>query len=82
MTTTGQARPRSGSSFVTAFEKWFQANYAENITAGARYLMRCAATGPSNSVVWDYLQLAAPTGQYTADAFKDAARIILQKKAK
>lgn len=67
---------------MTAFEKWFQANFAENITAGVRYLMRCAATGPADSVIWDYLQIAAPGGRYTQESFQDVAMLILQKKAK
>lgn len=64
---------------MSAFEKWFHINFKENIPAGAQYLYQCAAEGPADSIVWQWLD---KTGDktYSVETFVKAAKLILEEK--
>lgn len=65
-----------GVDEMSAFEKWFTLNFKENIEVGADYIVHCCAHGPSDSVVWDYLDKTGDR-QYTRETFIKAAKIIM-----
>lgn len=64
---------------MSAFEKWFQREFAEHPDSGAEYLYNCCVLGGQESVVWDWL---GKTGHktYTKETFVKAAHLILELK--
>ena len=64
---------------MSAFEKWFQINFRENVTEGAQHLFECCRDGGSDSVAWDWLDKTGDK-QFSNETFIKAAKLILEEK--
>jgi hypothetical protein len=64
---------------MSAFQIWFRINFSKDVTAGAAYLYDCAMKGPSDSVVWQWLEKVGDE-RYSVETFVKAAKLILEEK--